>query len=442
MKPVVGAGDIPAKGDYRLDRARVPRTLIEGDDSTGGTDELAMVSITVGSDGRIAAIGPTGEVVGGVDIGGRVLLPTFVDAHTHLDKGHIWSRQPNPDGTFVGALEATGADRLANWTAEDVRARMEFGLKSAYAHGTSAIRTHLDSIAPQHRISWPVFGEVRAEWAGRIDLQAVPLFGIDRALDADLMAETEELSAPYGGPLGAVAYWIDELQDGLDALFRLASETGRDLDFHVDETLDPASQCLGAIAETALRFRFEGKILCGHCCSIAVQDDAIVAKTLDKVAEAGIGVVSLPMCNMYLQDRHAGRTPRQRGVTLLHEMKARGIPVMVASDNTRDPFYAYGDLDMWEVYRTATRAAHLDHPIDNWIEAATCAPADLMGLSDAGRFKAGAPADFIIFRGRSWSEILSRAESDRIVVRQGRSIDRMLPDYGELDAVVGPPAME
>ena len=34
---------------------------------------------------------------------------------------------------------------------------------------------------------------------------------------------------------------------------------------------------------------------------------------------------------------------------------------MVASDNTRDPFYAYGDLDMIEVFREATRILHFDH---------------------------------------------------------------------------------
>ena len=67
------------------------------------------------------------------------------------------------------------------------------------------------------------------------------------------------------------------------------------------------------------------------------------------------------MCNMYLQDRVAGRTPRWRGVAPLHELDAAGVTVMVASDNTRDPFYAYGDLDMLEVYREATRILHFDH---------------------------------------------------------------------------------
>ena len=49
------------------------------------------------------------------------------------------------------------ADRTASWNAEDVRARMEFGLETAYAKGVVAIRTHLDSLAPQAAISFPVF---------------------------------------------------------------------------------------------------------------------------------------------------------------------------------------------------------------------------------------------------------------------------------------------
>ncbi len=144
------------------------------------------------------------------------------------------------------------------------------------------------------------------------------------------------------------------------------------------------------------------------------------------------------MCNLYLQDRrHDATTPRWRGVTLLHEMKARGIPVAVASDNTRDPFYAYGDLDMLEVYRMATRILHFDHPVADWPKAVAATPAEIMRLDGAGVLAAGGPADFIIFKGRSWTELLSRPESDRIVVRDGTAIERDLPDYAELDDLMG-----
>ena len=105
----------------------------------------------------------------------------------------------------------------------------------------------------------------------------------------------------------------------------------------------------------------------------------------------------------------------------------------VASDNARDPFYAYGDLDMLEVYRMATRILHFDHPVADWPRTVTATPAQIIRLDGAGVLAAGGPADFIIFKGRRWTELLSRPESDRIVVRAGRAIERDLPDYSELD---------
>ena len=145
------------------------------------------------------------------------------------------------------------ADREANWSAQDVRARMEFGLRCAFAHGTAAMRTHIDSLGKQIGISWPVLAELRAEWAGRIALQASPLFGIQFALDAEHMtAVTAAVKAHGDGLFGCVTYMIPELDAALDIVFRNAIENGFDLDFHVDETNDPAARSLEHIADAAL----------------------------------------------------------------------------------------------------------------------------------------------------------------------------------------------
>jgi cytosine deaminase len=120
-------------------------------------------------------------------------------------------------------------------------------------------------------------------------------------------------------------------------------------------------------------------------------------------------------------------------VTLLHEMKERGIPVAVASDNTRDPFYAYGDMDMVEVFREAVRVLHLDHPIAGWPVVAARGPAAIMDRPEHGTIAAGRPADLVLFRARSWTELLARPQADRTVLRSGRAIDRTLPDFRELD---------
>jgi len=217
-----------------------------------------------------------------------------------------------------------------------------------------------------------------------------------------------------------------------------AAAAGVDLDLHVDETGDPSANALSAVAEAKLATGFPGRIVAGHCCTLSLHDEAEATATIERVAEAGIAIVSLPMCNMYLQDRIGGRTPRWRGVTLLHELAAAGVPVAVASDNTRDPFYAYGDLDMLEVYREAVRILHLDHPIAGSPVAVTRSPAAIIGRPDRGVIAAGAPADLVLFRARAFTELLARPQADRTVVRSGKAIDRRLPDFRELDDLMEP----
>jgi len=431
---------VPARDAYWLRNATIPATFLT-DLPAGGPvspDGLAVVDVAI-RDTRIAAVVAAGASEGGgdaVDLRRSQVWPCLIDVHTHLDKGHTWERAPNPDGTFGGALRTVVADRTAHWSAEDVRRRMDFGLRCSWAHGTKAIRTHLDSFGPQAAITWPVFEGLRKEWAGRIQLQAVSLV----PLQIFGTAEGQELAdrvAAAGGILGAVTYMSPEIDALLDGVLDLAAERGLDVDFHCDESGDIGARALAHIARAVRRRRFSGRVVCGHCCSLAVQPPAVVAETLDLTAEAGISVISLPMCNLYLQDRVPGRTPRWRGVTLLHELAARGVPVALASDNCRDAFYGFGDHDTLEVFREATRICHLDRPYGDWPRAVTTTPADLMGLSGAGRIGPGLPADLVLFEGRTWSELLSRPQANRVVLRNGRAIERRLPDYRDLDDLLG-----
>ncbi|OJF92744.1 cytosine deaminase [Rhizobium sp. 58] len=429
---------LPDSPHFVLCNATVPAIAVTA--PTGPAIEgLASVDIVI-SRGKIEAVLPAGAAPAGVpkvDLRQGMVWPCFADMHTHLDKGHIWPRRPNPDGTFMGALDNVGIDREANWSAEDVRTRMEFSLRSAYAHGTHLIRTHLDSIAPQHRISFEVFSALREAWKDRIALQAVALFPIDKIFETAFFDDLVSVIREHKGILGGVTYLMPDLEARLDLLFRTASDNGFDIDLHVDETEDRQVLTLKTIAEAKLRHGFEGAVTVGHCCSLARQDEDLAQATIDLVARAGISVVSLPMCNMYLQDRHAGRTPRWRGVTLFHELAAVGVPTAVSSDNTRDPFYAYGDLDPAEVFREAVRILHLDHPLTDAARVVTTSPADILGRPDLGRIAVGGPADLVLFSARRWSEFLSRPQADRIVMRNGMGIDRSLPDYRELDPILG-----
>ena len=416
-----GFRNIP-EGHVTLKNATVPGCLI------GSENDLDQIDISI-RDGQITDAHGTP-----VDMKRAMVLPCFTDMHTHLDKGHIWPRAANPDGTFMGALTTVGADRSANWTAEDVSARMEFSLRCAYAHGTRAIRTHLDSLRPQDAISWPMFAEKRQEWTGRIDLQASSLIGCDSydSIKHDY-AETADIVAATGGTLGMVTYPVPDLEKRLTDFFGLADTRGLKVDFHSDETMDPEAESLRMIAEMALELGLDdGSITVGHCCSLSTQDEARALNTLDIVAKARLNIVSLPMCNLYLQDRHAGRTPRNRGITLVHEMKARGINVSFASDNTRDPFYAYGDMDMIEVLRQATRIGQIDHSDPDWFDTVSVNPCIAMNIA-APSYAPGSPADLVICNARDWTELFARPQSDRIVLRNGKAIDTSLPAYSTLD---------
>ncbi|MBN9307601.1 MAG: cytosine deaminase [Devosia sp. 67-54] len=414
-----------------LRNASVPSAML-GRPGSG----LERVDIAV-ADGLINAITPH-QPGPGRDLEGGLVLPAFVDMHTHLDKGQIWPRKPNPDGTWIGALLAVQTDRDGLWSKADVGRRMDFALRTAYAHGTAAIRTHLDSIPPQQLISWDLFAEVRDAWRGRIELQAVALIHADCILDPAQLDAVARKAKEFGGLLGGAVMSDPRAKQAMLKLVEKAGESGLDIDVHADETGDPGSDTLERLAEAVLETGYTGRVTAGHCCALTAQDEATQQRTIDKVARAGIAIVSLPMCNMYLQDRDAdGRTtPVRRGVTLLKELRAAGVRVAIASDNTRDPFYAYGDLDALEVLREGARILHFDHPRDAaWSWAGTVAydAAAIAGFDYTAQLAAGASADLVMFRARTWTELLSRPQADRQVMRRGELIDTTLPDYRELD---------
>jgi cytosine deaminase len=423
-----------------LKRARVPAAVLAPSLATPAPDPLepsvlcdiciegtALASVT-----RSGGADPAAE--SSVDLDGSLVFPGFVDAHVHLDKAHTWDRAPNRSGSFAEALETLDRDK-ANWTRADVLRRAGFALHCAWEHGTRVVRTHVDTWLPLGEVSHAAMQELRQAWSGRIALQTVPLTGIANysGTGGDAIAD---LAMKYGAcALGGWSPMSAELPRQLDRLLAIARDRGVGLDLHVDENGNPKEEVLRAVAEAVIRSKFDGPVVCGHCCSLSVQAPERQRSTISLVGDAGIRVISLPLCNLYLQDRRGlefPRTPQWRGLTLIHDLLDAGIPVACASDNVRDAFYAFGDYDATEVYLQSMRLAHLDSRLAESIGIVTRTAADIVGLPAMGRIAQGAPAHLVVFPARSFSEFLSRPGSRRRLVDGENIREARVPGYDEL----------
>eukprot|EP01041_Mallomonas_annulata_P006724 gene6724-13621_t len=422
----------------------------------------------------------------------RLLFPTFVDIHTHLDKSNTINRSPNSIGTRANALAVALAD-ISNFNAEELSLRVEFSIRAAYHHGTSAIRTHVVSKADlgYTEMVWSVLGSLREKWRGKVDLQFVTFisppseFGIGGAAE-----DIAKVGARYGAVLGTsftsiisdevivsqedvtlstlargslkdqAAIRCNSFDQELDGLFNLANKLNCDIDVHIDEHGDGLSDSLLKLALKTIDYGYQGRVVAGHCCSLALASPKLYHNTLQALMNARISIISLPMCNMYLQDRVPGHTPLWRGIPPVKELRDAGVPIAFASDNVRDAFYPFGDLDMLEVLSQSYRTAQIDgHDLHPWIDSVTTVPGDIFAQSAVcvdvtqtetqtrtatcselrhGRLEVGGPANFVITSARSIAELLCRPQYDRIVIRHGKILDTTLPDYSELDVLFPP----
>jgi len=110
----------------------------------------------------VAAILPAGlrgRSSPGPDLKDAIVLALLCRLQHHLDKATSGPAMPIRR-TSWGARDAVRTDREAHWSASDVKNRMDFSLRLVlWPMATSLIRTHLDSLAPQHSISFEVFDE-------------------------------------------------------------------------------------------------------------------------------------------------------------------------------------------------------------------------------------------------------------------------------------------
>lgn len=359
--------------DLRIDRARIP-----------GRDSPLSLLIDAG---RITDLlddenSPRPNARSAFDAGGRVVLPGFVDVHTHacfagsrLDEwehklaGVPYLELLEQGGGIMATVRATraaGEDELADVLLQRLERMLRHGsttieVKSGYGLDTETELKMLRSIR-----------SASASFAGTVVPTACIGHAIDPAQDRDeFIRTTIEHTLPAiseAFPSITLDAYCESGAWSLDdclALFDAGQAAGHPIRVHADQF-----NALGMIDAAAER----GYVSVDHL-------EASNPQGLRRLAGSGSFGVLLPASGFHLDDRYGdGREFLDAGGRL-----ALGTNYNPGSA----PCYA-----MPFVIQLAVRKLGLT--VDEAVHAATAAGADLLGLADRGRIEPGLRADLVV----------------------------------------------
>ncbi len=406
-------------------RRRLPSALVSG--SCILADALLAdgrrVDVTV-VDGKVAAVEAAGSARQDSsqerhELGGMLLLGGFAEPHAHLDKALSAATVLNPTGDLLGAIKAWQAAR-GSITVENFMARALRAVEIYVEAGCTAIRSHIDVGADIGARGIEALGEVRRLCRRLVDLQlvalvSVPLTGAEGADNRRALAAAIDAGADLvGGAPALDPRPAEYVAVCLDA----AAEANMGVDLHIDETLDPQARALVDLSRGVIDRGFPHPVTASHCVSLGMMPESDQREIAALVAEAGVGVVTLPQTNLFLQSR-GRRTAPPRGLTALAALAEAGVRVAGGGDNLQDPFNLMGRGDPLETASLLVTAGH--QPPPEALAAVSATARDVMGLPPA-EVHPGGVADFVAVDVTSERQAIASAPGTRQTFKAGRLV--------------------
>jgi cytosine deaminase len=377
-------------------------------------------------DGRIAAIEPGFAGTGRreIDAVGRLVAPPFVDVHFHMDATlSLGLPRLNQSGTLLEGIALWG-ELKPILTVEAVAERALRYCHLAIAQGLLAIRTHVD-VCDDRLLAVDALLEVKKQVAPFIDLQLVA-FPQDGFLRSKTAAANLVRALDKGvDVVGGIPHFERTMADGaasVKALCEIAAERGLLVDMHCDESDDPLSRHVEALACETTRLGLEGRVTGSHLTSMHSMDNYYVSKLLALMAEAELHAVANPLINIVLQGRH-DTYPKRRGQTRVPEMRAAGINVAFGQDCCMDPWYGLGGADMLDVAHMGLHVGQMTarEAIRYCFDAVTVNAARAMRLADYG-LEVGKSGDLVVLQAADPIEAIRTRATRLFVVRRGAVI--------------------
>ncbi|MCJ8010267.1 amidohydrolase [Paenibacillus sp. KQZ6P-2] len=292
-----------------------------------------------------------------VDAGFRLVLPSFVEKHCHLDKtllGGRWRAVTPVKSIFDRLDEEKELDSTRSISIRESAANyLEASLKSGVTH----IRTHVD-IFPE--VGLTHLEEVQHalrlyENKLSYEIVAFPQQGLLRSGSEKLVREAIRKGASMVG--GVDPATVDgDVEKSLQTMVTIAAEENAGIDLHLHDPDRLGIYTIKRLAELTIEAGLQGRVAVSHAFSLG----DIPAKQAEEVAEllahAGITIItSVPMNRKFPP------------VRLLHDY---GVSVAVGCDNVYDIWSPFGNGDILE---RAGRLAEISHWVDERSLAETLA---------------------------------------------------------------------
>ncbi len=381
--------------------------------------------------GRIARVAPAITERGAeeIDAGGRLVTPSLIETHIHLDAvltvGHP---RYNQTGSLFEGIEIW-SERVKSLTHDDVKRRAGQAIKWMLAHGVTHIRTHVDVCDPK-LTALRALVEVRDEWRDVVTIQIVafPQQGIYSFPDGEaLMVEALGIGADVVGGIPHYEWTREYGERDVKTVLRLASECGLRADLHCDETDDPQSRFLEVVAAETIRLGLQGRVTASHTTAMHSYDNAYADRLIRLVRVAGLHMVTNPLDNSVLQGRF-DTYPIRRGFTRVKELLRAGVNVAIGHDSIMDPWYPLGVGDPVQACFVMVHYGQMSghEELATMLDFVTTRAARCLGLDDYG-LHAGGPADLVVFDAPTASDAVRTLAARTAVVSRGRVVAQTTP---------------
>jgi cytosine deaminase len=383
----------------------------------GAGPDLLDVGIT---SGRIAAVQAGLRSDGPVrDIGGRLVVPGFVETHIHLDKSDLMGVCACHQGTLSEAIETVAAAKLG-FTEADIHARASRTIEKAILHGAMRMRTHLEVDPRVGLKSLHALRRLKRDYGWAIDLElcAFPQEGlIDDPGCEEILIEAMRAGADV---VGGAPYMDRDSHAHIGRIFEIARRFDVDIDMHLDFSLDPSHLDVEEICRCADAYGWGGRVAVGHVTKLSSVTPAQLERIGRRLASSGVAVTVLPATDLFLMGRdHDHDVPR--GVTPAHRLLSLGVTCSLSTNNVLNPFTPFGDCSlvrMANLYANVTQIA-APREMEACLDMITGQPAKLMRLADYG-LAPGSPADLVVLDCASEAQAIAEIAPALFGYKAGR----------------------